>query len=221
MQTTQPYTYLIGWSTQQRFYYGVRFAKGCNPSDLWQTYFTSSKHVSSFRLAYGEPDIIEIRRVFATSLDARSWEHRVLKRLKVVFNELWLNKTDNKSISSESASFGRKGKTYEEIYGVEVAMRLKNLRSIHSSGRTRTPEQKEKQSKSMKGKISWNKGIPRTEEEKMKMRGPRNKRSTEAIEAARKTQIGKKWYFNQETLESKKFSNGCVPLGWLPGRKPK
>ena len=32
-----PYTYLIGWKDQEKYYYGVRFAKGCEPKDLWVT----------------------------------------------------------------------------------------------------------------------------------------------------------------------------------------
>lgn len=89
------YTYLIGWSEHQKFYYGVRFAKGAKPEDLWKTYFTSSKYVKAFRIKYGEPDIISIRKAFIESKDARIWEHKVLRRMKVVNKDKWLNKTDN------------------------------------------------------------------------------------------------------------------------------
>jgi hypothetical protein len=30
-----PYTYLIGWSNQNKYYYGVRYAKDCHPNDFW------------------------------------------------------------------------------------------------------------------------------------------------------------------------------------------
>jgi len=43
-----PYTYLIGWTSTNKYYYGVRFAKNCNPSELFITYFTSSKHVKNY-----------------------------------------------------------------------------------------------------------------------------------------------------------------------------
>ena len=43
------YTYLIGWTKYNIQYYGVRYAKGCHPDDLWKTYFTSSKYVKEFR----------------------------------------------------------------------------------------------------------------------------------------------------------------------------
>lgn len=59
MNIYTPYTYHIAWTSIDKHYYGVRYAKNCHPSDLWQTYFTSSKHVKNTRERYGEPDIIE------------------------------------------------------------------------------------------------------------------------------------------------------------------
>ena len=55
------YTYLIGWSQPKKFYYGVRFSAKAQVSDLWKTYFTSSKKVSKFRKENGEPNVIQIR----------------------------------------------------------------------------------------------------------------------------------------------------------------
>lgn len=87
----QPYTYLIGWSKHDRWYYGVRFAKGCNPSDLWVKYFTSSKLVARCRAIYGEPDVIDVRKTFATKTEAIDWEAKVLVRMGVVQQHKWLN----------------------------------------------------------------------------------------------------------------------------------
>jgi len=98
---TTPYTYLVGWSNYDLWYYGVRFAKGCNPNDLWVTYFTSSNRVKHTREQYGEPDVVEIRRVFKNQDSARVWEHKVLKRMKVIKNSKWLNQTDNVSIGMD------------------------------------------------------------------------------------------------------------------------
>lgn len=100
------YTYLIGWSNYNKYYYGVRFAKDVNPEELWVDYFTSSKHVKKFRQEVGEPDIIEVRKIFDSSEKARAWEHKVLRRLKVIKNNKWLNKTDNCSIDPELALNG-------------------------------------------------------------------------------------------------------------------
>jgi hypothetical protein len=102
-----PYTYLIGWSDLNVWYYGTRYANGCDPSDLWDTYFTSSKYVKEFINCFGDPDIKEIRKIFKTSAEARSWEHKVLKRMKVVQKNNWINKTDNISIDPKLAGHGK------------------------------------------------------------------------------------------------------------------
>ena len=61
-----PYTYLIGWGRLHTFYYGCEYSKNAgrvaHPSNLWSSYFTSSKHVRKFREEHGEPDIIQIRK---------------------------------------------------------------------------------------------------------------------------------------------------------------
>jgi NUMOD3 motif len=92
-----PYTYLIGWSNLNTYYYGVRYSKDCNPSDLWVTYFTSSDHVKEFRSLHGDPDIIQIRKTFNKPKDARLWECKVLKRMDVVNKQQWINRHDNMS----------------------------------------------------------------------------------------------------------------------------
>lgn len=84
-------TAIIGWSQHQRFYYGVRFAKDAHVSDLWNTYFTSSKIVAKFRCSHGEPDVIQIRKVLASKEKALLWEAKVLRRLKIRNKEKWLN----------------------------------------------------------------------------------------------------------------------------------
>ena len=103
-----PYTYLIGWSKFNIYYYGLRFGKNCRPSDLWNPYKTSSKHVKNFIKDNGEPDIIQIRKTFNNIKFAQKWEHIVLKRMKVIFRKDFLNKTDNKSIDMELIKIGSK-----------------------------------------------------------------------------------------------------------------
>lgn len=90
-----PYTYLIGWSEWNKFYYGVRYARGCHPSDLWVTYFTSSSRVKQYAELYGTPDIVKIRKTFKDVETATQWEQKVLRRLKVNKDDRWLNVTYN------------------------------------------------------------------------------------------------------------------------------
>lgn len=85
------YTYLVGWSRLDVWYYGVRTAKASSPADLWVTYFTSSHRVKAFRAAHGEPDVVEVRRVFDCREDALRWEEMVIDRLDAVWSPRWLN----------------------------------------------------------------------------------------------------------------------------------
>ena len=93
-----PYTYLIGWRELNKWYYGVKFAKNCHPDQFWGSYHTSSPDIKVLREQFGEPDVVEIRRVFETrrntdtSDDARLWEHKVLRRIRAVKKKEWINK---------------------------------------------------------------------------------------------------------------------------------
>lgn len=93
MDDRLPYTYLIGWSSHNMWYYGVRYASKCHPSDLWKTYFTSSEYVKEFRIKYGEPDVISIRKVFDSANKARLHEHKVLTRLNAATRSDFLNRS--------------------------------------------------------------------------------------------------------------------------------
>jgi hypothetical protein len=85
------YTYHIAWTSLDKHYYGVRYAKNCNPVDLWSSYFTSSKLVKQYREQYGEPDIVEVRKTFECPHKAKLWERKVLQRLNVLHNDKWIN----------------------------------------------------------------------------------------------------------------------------------
>lgn len=97
MNIYTPYTYLIGWSSLNLYYYGVRFARNCHPDEFWSSYFTSSKYVQKARQQYGDPDIIQIRKTFTDQQSARDWEHKVLRRMKVTESNVWLNRSYGKS----------------------------------------------------------------------------------------------------------------------------
>jgi hypothetical protein len=96
-----PYTYLIGWSELNIWYYGCQYAKDCCPNNFWVTYFTSSKYVSEFVAKHGDPDIKQIRKVFNDSEylirveKCRAWEDKVIKKLGAVKSPHWLNKANN------------------------------------------------------------------------------------------------------------------------------
>lgn len=139
MSIYKPYTYLIGWSRLQKYYYGVRYASDSHPKDLWVSYFTSSKLVKSYYEKFGDPDIIQIRKTFSNSNDARMWEHKVLKRLNVIKEDKWLNKTNNISFSTETsikaskkAADLKRGVAHSDLHKKKISESLK--------GKKRPPE---------------------------------------------------------------------------------
>ena len=108
---TIPYTYLIKCMPENKVYYGVRYAAGCEPGDLWNSYFTSSKEVLRLIEKYGKDSFEhEIRKTFSDINSARIWENKVLKKMKVIADSRFINQTDNISISSEAAGNAMRGK---------------------------------------------------------------------------------------------------------------
>jgi hypothetical protein len=105
-----PFTYLIKCIPTGELYYGVRYAKGCQPLDLWSTYFTSSKKLSQRLEIFGK-DAFEysVRKTFDCAHKSRLWEHKVLKRLNVVNNPKWLNTTNGVAFKNRTpSSLGKK-----------------------------------------------------------------------------------------------------------------
>lgn len=107
-----PYTYQLIWSATNMKYYGVRYAKDCHPDDLWKTYFTSSIYVAKYVKEHGNPDIIQVRKTFSgnSSVEqARLWEHKVLRRMKVIIRKDYLNQSDSRAINPIASSRARLG----------------------------------------------------------------------------------------------------------------
>lgn len=93
MTIYQPYTYLIGWTKQDKWYYGVRYANRVSPEfDLWKVYFTSSNYVTEFRKMHGEPDVVTIDKIFDDVDSAVAYETQYLVENEVLGNTKWLNK---------------------------------------------------------------------------------------------------------------------------------
>jgi hypothetical protein len=168
---TLPYTYLLKHKPTGKFYYGCRFAEGCNPEEFWVSYKTSSKYVKELVEQYGEDSFeFEIRKVFNDKHVARIWETKVLKKLNVVNREDFLNMTDNISISPEAASKGKKGKV--GIY--KISQKQIDAIKKANTGLKRSEEVKKKMSEAHKGKRTGDKnpmfGKKTSEETKQKMR---------------------------------------------------
>ncbi|QIG65695.1 GIY-YIG domain-containing protein [Ochrobactrum phage vB_OspM_OC] len=94
-----PFTYLVTFThpdTLEKFYYyGSKYGKDCHPNDLWTTYFTSSKEILSLIEQFGK-DVFTatIRRTFpGDPKRCVQFETNVLRRLNVIHNPKWLNKS--------------------------------------------------------------------------------------------------------------------------------
>ncbi len=90
---TTPFTYLLKHIPSGKFYYGVRYAEGCHPNDLFHSYFTSSKEVKKLIDKDGKDSFIyETRKMFRDTKSAQKWELKVLRRLGVPKNKNFINK---------------------------------------------------------------------------------------------------------------------------------
>lgn len=142
-----PFTYYLYWPEHDMKYYGVRYAQGCHPNDLWTTYFTSSEKVAEFVNQYGDPSVKQIRRTFDHLPDpvsaARLWESKVLKYLNVRNRNDYLNRNERMAppiLSGDLSPMRRP----------EVVDKFKKTRK--KRGIKRTQEQKDYHSKIMRGR---------------------------------------------------------------------
>lgn len=162
---TTPYTYLIKHVPTNMYYYGCRFAKNCNPSEFWIKYKTSSKTVKLLIEQYGKDSFkFEIRKTFDNADAARLWENKVLKRMKVVDRNDFINLTDNISISHVAGEFGRKNRTSSEVHRLAISKVGKS-----NLGRKRTDITKAKISKALIGN-KYKSGIKESDESREKKR---------------------------------------------------
>jgi len=134
-----PYTYLIGWPQHDVFYYGVRYKAGCDPNDLFVTYFTSSKLVHACIMKFGMPSIKSIRRTFKTPKQAMIWEQKVLRRVKVLYSKRWLNQNISGAIEfnidvRRAMSDAKKNKIWVNKHGKKTLIRRELLNTFIENG---------------------------------------------------------------------------------------
>ena len=166
---TKPYTYLIGWSRHHIWYYGARWANGCSSEDLWNSYFTSSKEVAKTIALWGDPDVVQIRKVFDEGIKARAWEERVIRRLGAVRSPLWLNR-GNGGRHFAGPSEEEKIRISERLRGVpkteEAKAKMREAWKRRKENWIPLYHSEESKAKMREAKI----GIPRSDETKAKLR---------------------------------------------------
>lgn len=214
--TYTPFTYLIGWSWIDTWYYGARYAKNCHPDDLWTSYFTSSVYVTIQRWFYGEPDVIEVRKTFQTEKETRKWETRVLKRMRVVKSDQWLNKTDNKAIDPKCCScpgeqngmYGKLGKNnpnFGKLVGDKNPSKRPEVRlkmSQSGKGKNKKPQSEEHKRKRAVSLI----GKTHSEETRKKIGLASKNRSAETKLKLSSVQIRTTSVFDTQERKTKRIS---------------
>lgn len=143
----KPYTYLIGWPEHDFFYYGVRYKKGCCSLDLFTTYFTSSRLVHECIIKYGMPPIQQIRKEFNFPKQAMVWEQKVLRRIKVLYNNKWLNRNISGAVEFDDKiralmSAAKKGKIWVYKDNIKTLIRKEMLSLYLNDGYKRGHGQK-------------------------------------------------------------------------------
>ena len=195
---------------------GARYKQGCHPDDLWTSYFTSSVYVDIQRWLYGEPDVIEVRQTFKTKEEAQDWEIKVLKRMKVVKSERWLNKTDRKGPSNF-------GICHSEETKRKIGQANKGNNSSSFGKIWITNGQKEKMIFSYeeipngysKGRYNYNKVIFRTDDYRKQISN-RMKHNKHALGYKRTEK--EKQAIRERMIGNKNFINAKLSLGML-GKK--
>lgn len=111
-----PYAYCVTFLPTGQRYYGVQYGRNAHPSNLFTTYFTSSKSIKKLISKFGiESFSFEIRKIFdiskiksinmlnssdyfdIISMEAQikryvlNWEDKVLKRLNARSSTGWFN----------------------------------------------------------------------------------------------------------------------------------
>lgn len=147
-----PYTYLIGWKELDKWYFGVRYAKGCRPDEFWReeqrskrSYNASSKTVDKFIKEHGQPDVRSVIDVFKSEEMARDYESRIIDLFDMVKDSRFLNKHNPKK------KFYMIGPHSEE-HCQRISKALKGIKRSEESNRRNSERQK--------GRPAWNKGLP-------------------------------------------------------------
>ena len=89
------YTYRLEWTHLNKSYYGVRTGNKIHPiDDLWHIYRSSSDVVKEYVRKYGDPNIIEVDRIFYNLEKAKLYETQYLTDHDAANSDDWLNKAN-------------------------------------------------------------------------------------------------------------------------------
>lgn len=229
------FTYLIINKTNNKWYYGVRYAKGCKSSDLFTKYFSSCEELKKDIIKLGKHNFyFEIRKEFNDIPTALSWERKVLKRMKVRTNPLSYNKHYAKGFTikfgndnpSKRADVRKKvsdtkisASIFNKIVKNKFKVEKKNLR-MYKNYLTFMLTNKPKCTniiKMIQNVISQINKLKKKEYPSQRKRTPRGR-----VPKITDAKIGSFFYTNLELDITRLFGpNEIVPEGWIRGQKTK
>ena len=153
MKTT-PFFYIIRHIDTGKRYAGIKFARGCHPSDLLTKYLTSSKIVSKLLKENINSFIIDKIIEFENKEDLIEFEEFFLTEVDAIYSDHWFNQSTGKAINPDVVK-----QTCLEKYGVDNWMKTDspNKPTGFAIGNTygcftRSKETKDKMSLSFKGR---------------------------------------------------------------------
>lgn len=80
-----PFVYSIKFidplTKKKHWYIGSKYANGCSPSDLWNSYFTSSSRIKKLLVKWGINSFTtKIVKTFQDAKSAREYEEKLVRR---------------------------------------------------------------------------------------------------------------------------------------------
>ena len=183
----------------EKYYYGSRSCD-CDPYKD-NSYWSSSKYIKHARTKFGTSFFKKkIIKIFSNQVEALQYEIMLHEKLNVSKHPLFFNKSKQTIWGIHCTGTVNKGKTYEEIYGIEKASALRLLRAEKTKGKN-------------------NKGTHNP------MYG--KKHTIESIQTMRECKQGRlhptfNWFWITDNNNSKKVPPGSnIPEGWRKGRRIK
>lgn len=164
MQDRTPFTYHVFWTALNKGYIGCRYGKGCHPSDLGTSYFSSSTETQAL-WQQQQPDVIEITE-YSTPEEALAAESALIRQVALK-DERYLNKSCCSILvrsGEEAPNYGRrftaehKEKISKNNKSGTPEVRAKIAAAL--AGNPRSAETRAAISKAKKGNPSNKKGLP-------------------------------------------------------------